>query len=137
MIKILFISLLTIAFTVCSVKSHAADVDFSWQIPTERVDGTALDISEISHYNLYYTESGQPTEVINVPNTASTHTQTIDQAGVYTAQISTVEATTLRESELSDPITFVVSEQQAAGVGKMTINFSWSCPEPCNLEISQ
>lgn len=137
MIKILLGAVFSAFLLTCSIKVVAADVDFSWVIPTERVDGTALDISEISHYNLYYTKAGSPTQVIQVGPTLTQYTQLVEEAGTYTAQISTVEVVGARESELSDPTSFTITEKQAASIGKMTINFSWSCPEPCNLEVTQ
>ena len=54
--KVLLISL-TVFFFCCELLAY--DVGLSWDIPTEREDGTALPLSEIKEYNLYFGSNPQ------------------------------------------------------------------------------
>ena len=67
-----------------------ADIQYSWDIPTERVDGTPLDVSEISHYVIEYTSGGGAP--VTVQTTAGTDmSYIVTGISTATAKIATVD----------------------------------------------
>ncbi len=50
----------------------AQSVDFTWTMPTERVDGTALDISELVETRIYCDQDPVPKKVTPSPATSAT-----------------------------------------------------------------
>lgn len=54
---------LLIALTLLAISTVVSATTLSWEPPTTRVDGKALDISELSHYNLYCGDLGIVAEI--------------------------------------------------------------------------
>ena len=71
-------------------KAHASDgIQFEWDIPTERVDGSTLLVNEISGYTLY--EDGY--EIAFIPNgTTTSYTYQYDGYGRPCFSISTTDS---------------------------------------------
>ena len=93
MIKFIFLMMLSFAVS-------ATDIQLTWDLPTEREDGS--EIASIDRFNLYQTFNNGGSVIIEV-DPASTSYQILDvETGNYAFQISTVEAG--QEGALSDPI---------------------------------
>lgn len=85
-----------------SGSAFAGDALLSWDPPTQYEDGTALPLSEISYYKIYYgNSSGGPyASSITVPGTATTATISNLAKGMWYFVATTV-ATNGMESALS------------------------------------
>lgn len=83
----------------------------SWEIPTQRTNGSPLPLSEIAGYELYYYQEGSPADsgtVISVPAIKNglyitNYEIELTEPGSYAFAISTVDNNNLL-SDLSDPI---------------------------------
>lgn len=81
----------------------------TWTIPTTRADGTALAVSELAGYEVYYTnDSGSVSVTLSVSG-ASTVSTTVASltTGNYYFSISAVDSTGLK-SALSSVVTYTV-----------------------------
>ena len=99
---------LLLALLVFSTVSLAADIQLTWDIPTEREDGST--IQEIERYNLYYTVNNVLQDVIEIDASANTYTIQDIEIGTHILQISTVESGL--EGELSAPVTLSTSNSK-------------------------
>lgn len=76
------------------MSSMAFATTLSWEAPTTRVDGVALDISELSHYNLYCGDLGVVTKI---PATTPTGEYEVPKMelfpdyGMYTCNMTAVD----------------------------------------------
>ena len=84
------ISLLGLALLVFSTVSLAADIQLTWDIPTEREDGST--IQEIERYNLYYTVNNVLQDTIEIDALSNSYTIQNIEIGTHILQISTVES---------------------------------------------
>lgn len=92
-----FIALiLWLGFILIVSNSVAATVNVSWDAPTERVDGTPLEASEIGEYRVYYRSNG----IERMASTTSTSMDITELYGLYVFQVTTVDTNGL-ESERS------------------------------------
>ena len=103
---------LLLALLVFSTVSLAADIQLTWDIPTEREDGST--IQEIEKFNLYYTFNNALQDVIEIDALSNSYTIQDIETGTHTLQISTVEAGL--EGELSDPLTLSTSNSKAVKI---------------------
>jgi len=96
------------AFVLCFFVSgaYATDILLTWDLPTEREDGTAIE--QIDRFNLYTTIDNVLQDVNEIPGNATSFQLSEVKAGNYTFQISTVEDGL--EGALSDPITVNVDQ---------------------------
>ncbi|MES0328606.1 MAG: fibronectin type III domain-containing protein [Gammaproteobacteria bacterium] len=90
-----FIFLMMLSFAV-----SATDIQLTWDLPTEREDGSA--IVAIDRFNIYQTINNGGSTVLEVAPTGTSYQISDVETGNYTFQISTVEAG--QEGALSDPI---------------------------------
>lgn len=67
-----------------------ADIQYSWDIPTQRVDGTPLDVAEISHYVIEYIGAGGGPATIQTATGADT-SYIVTGISTATAKIATVD----------------------------------------------
>lgn len=93
---------------VCQVSSVAVasySAQFSWTIPSIRTNGTALTLSELSGYEIYYTDdSGSVAETVSVSGgSKSAHTLSNIAAGRYHFAISAID-TNGQKSALSSMV---------------------------------
>lgn len=72
-----------------ALDSMAADIQLGWDHPTERENNSALPLSEIDGYRIYYSVDSGSEQTISLPVTTS-HTLSDVVGGNYTFQISTV-----------------------------------------------
>lgn len=81
--------------------SVIADVQYSWDLPTQREDGSALDVSEISHFVIRYSTGGGPETDVS---TQGATTGYLLVGGDYStvAKVATVDASG-RMGAFSDP----------------------------------
>lgn len=88
---------------------------FRWSAPTEREDGTPLDVAEIGGYRLYIDGSA----VVDMPGSLNPDGQYEFQRdfshGQYVAEITCID-TEGRESDKSNSVPFVVISRPAAPV---------------------
>lgn len=84
--------------TEVQVEPIKASVDLSWDIPTEREDGTALELYEINGYTIRYgTRSGALSEVVQVSGASVTTTRVENlPAGTHYFAIATVDSDGVR-----------------------------------------
>ncbi|MFV1983520.1 MAG: hypothetical protein ACC657_08265 [Thiohalomonadales bacterium] len=109
--------LISLSITSCGGGSNNANteavagtksISFSWDIPTTRIDKTALALSEVNGFRVYLsttsTSTDTNTKIITIPYDA-TASYTIKNlaSGTYYIRISTYDFFG-DESELSDPI---------------------------------
>jgi hypothetical protein len=85
--------------------SSTADINLSWVAPSEREDNTAISLSEISGYKIYYgTSPGSYSNSVNISDsTASSYKFTNFTKGTYYFVITTRD-TEGRESRFSSSI---------------------------------
>lgn len=93
-----------------AVDARAADIQLGWDHATEREDNSALSLSEIDGYRIYYSVDSGSEQVIALPVTTS-HTLSDVAGGSYTFQISTVSEGV--EGYRSDPIIVPVAKAGA------------------------
>ena len=103
---------LLLALLVFSTVSLAADIQLTWDIPTEREDGST--IQEIERYNLYYTVNNVLQDVIEIDASANTYTIQDIEIGTHILQISTVESGL--EGDLSNPVALSTSNSKAVKI---------------------
>lgn len=99
---------LLLALLVLSSITLAADIQLTWDTPTEREDGST--IQEIERYNLYYTLNNVLQDTIQIDALSNTYTIQDIEVGTHIIQISTV-ADSL-ESKLSDSKTIILSDSK-------------------------
>ena len=99
----------TIVITIIGVDDILANVSLSWIAPAEREDNTALLLSEIASYKIYYSSTqGQYTNSVPVnDSTATGHTFTNFSSGTYYFVITTID-TDGRESKYSPEVVKVI-----------------------------
>ena len=93
MIKFIFLMMLSFAVS-------ATDIQLTWDLPTEREDGSAIEA--IDRFNIYQTINNGGSTILEVASTGTSYQISDVETGNYTFQISTVEAG--QEGALSDPI---------------------------------
>ena len=99
----------TVVITITGTDDTLANVSLSWVAPAEREDNTAILLSEIASYKIYYSSTqGQYTNniVIN-DSTATGHTFTNFSSGTYYFVITTID-TDGRESKYSPEVVKVI-----------------------------
>lgn len=86
-----------------------ADVSLSWVAPAEREDNSAISLSEIAGYKIYYsTTQGSYNNSVDINDgTAQGYTFTNFQAGTYYFVITTRDSDR-RESQYSSEVTIVI-----------------------------
>lgn len=95
--------------TEVQVEPSTASVDLTWDIPTEREDGTALELYEIDGYTIRYgSNSGELNQVVHV-NGASVTTTRVENlpSGTHYFAIATVDSDGVRGA-FSGEITQVI-----------------------------
>lgn len=82
----------------------SADIEYTWTIPTQHTDNTAMQVSEISHYVIEYTVPGPAATPTTVKTALGTDTRLI-VLGVTsaTAKIATVTKDG-QQGPWSDPV---------------------------------
>jgi hypothetical protein len=95
----------SVIVTVNEPTSSGRDINLSWVAPSEREDNSALSMSEISGYKIYYgTTQGEYSNSIDVSDgTAEGYTITDLPSGVYYIVVTTID-TDGRESGFSGAI---------------------------------
>ena len=109
--------LIALALLIVSVCASATDILLSWEIPTEREDGS--QIQQIDRFNLYTTINNVLQSVVEVPGNATSFQLSEVETANYTFQISTVELG--QEGALSDPISVNIPDKIVAKAGKMIL----------------
>ena len=94
-----------VVITIIGIDDILANVSLSWVAPAEREDNTALSLSEIASYKIYYSSTqGQYTNSVAVnDSTATGHTFTNFFSGTYYFVITTID-TDGRESKYSPEV---------------------------------
>jgi hypothetical protein len=120
--QILFLMLLT------SI-ANATDILLTWETPTERKDGSAIET--IDRFNLYTTIDNVLQSAIEVSATATSFQLPEVEAGTYTFQISTVERhighldadgnVLTIEGALSDPVSVNIADEIIAKPAKFIL----------------
>lgn len=82
------IKLLGLVLLVFSSITLATDIQLTWETPTEREDGTA--IQEIEKYNLYHTVNDVLQSVIEVDPSDTSYTTLNAPTGIHSFVITTV-----------------------------------------------
>ncbi len=89
------------------------DITLSWNIPTQREDGSGLDLTEIGGYEIYYFLEGSTEgegETVNIPAVdnnnqyVTSHDVQLNQTGSYVFAISTYDTNNVY-SVISEPVT--------------------------------
>jgi len=106
--RILFLMLLTSVV-------NATDILLTWDIPTEREDGSKIE--QIDRFNLYQTVGNVLQGVVEIPAGATSFQLSEVKTGIHTFAISTVEFG--QEGALSDPISVNVNQKIISKVGKI------------------
>lgn len=101
MIRFLFLLLF-------SLNAFAADIQLTWEAPTQYEDGSAL--TQIDRYNIYYTVDNVLQSVVEVPATNNSYTLVDVAAGAYVFQISTVSNG--MEGDISTPALVTVDNKK-------------------------
>ena len=125
-----------------TLAAHAAPApsNLSWEAPTTRVDGTALDPADIAEYRVYYTINGEPQGVdpIVVSGTSASETVTLEltprvEPYVISFAITTVDTDGL-ESAQSETVskTFQVDSTAAPGA-PTSLEFNITCGDGCTI----
>jgi hypothetical protein len=87
-------------------------IKLNWTAPSTRADGSALPLSEISGYRVYYllegTDSSNDTTIAVNGGTTTTLNLTLTTAGSYTFAITTVDRNGL-ESKLSSAVSVPIN----------------------------
>jgi hypothetical protein len=108
--RILFFMLLT------SIAS-ATDILLTWDLPTEREDGSKIE--SIDRFNLYQTIGNVLQGVVEIPAGATSFQLSEVETGIHTFAISIVELG--QEGALSNPISVNVTDKVIAKAGKMIL----------------
>ena len=111
MIKFIFLMLLSVSISAQTIK-------LTWDTPTEREDGSAIET--IDRFNIYQTFNNSSTITIEVDSNLSSYEVLDAETGSYTFQISTVELG--QEGQKSDPITATIAPASIAPPQKITIS---------------
>ena len=109
--------LIALALLIVSVCASATDILLSWEIPTEREDGS--QIQQIDRFNLYTTINNVLQSVIEVPANDTSFQLPQVTPGTYTFQISTVELG--QEGALSSPASVNITDKIIAKAGKIIL----------------
>ena len=110
MIKYIFLMMLS-----CAVSAQT--IQLTWDLPTEREDGT--EIGAIDRFNLYQTFNNGGATILEIGSTLSSYQIPDVQAGNYTFQISTVAGI---EGQKSDPLTVTILDPTISPPQKITIS---------------
>ncbi len=99
----------TVVITIIGVDDILANVSLSWTAPAEREDNTALSLSEIASYKIYYgSAQGQYTNSVAInDSTATGHIFTNFSSGTYYFVITTID-TDGRESQYSTEVVKII-----------------------------
>ena len=125
-----------------SLVAIASSANLSWEAPTTRMDGTALQASEIKEYQIFHEVDGAPSEIDSevtvVDSGESVTILTLElpprvEPYVVNFAILTVDTAGLK-SPLSEPVskTFNVNSTAAPGVPTM-LEFTINCGEGCQI----
>ena len=125
--KFLFLLLLS-SFAVAAGNPDIPDVELTWDMPSSREDGSALQPGEISHYNLYYRDS-----VIEIPSTDNRYVVEDVGAGLHTFEISTVDSD-LQEGKKSQAVEELIPK---AAVTVLTVTIKVTCSPSCVYEVTE
>ncbi len=117
----LVIVLLLFVASVTSSQENSV-ILLTWDHPTEREDGSALDFIDIEHYTIYYTWNGVERDPIQVPKTAFSYELQTEGVGVYLFSISTTanigygpgNTPIFAEGRKSEELRVVLREESAA-----------------------
>ena len=91
------------------ISNTPADITLSWVAPAEREDNSALSLSAIAGYKVYYgTTQGQYSDSVAISDsTAVAYTLTGLPAGTYYFVVTTID-TEGRESQYSSVVTIII-----------------------------
>tara|TARA_R110000772_G_scaffold199263_1_gene309877 strand:- start:44 stop:382 length:339 start_codon:yes stop_codon:yes gene_type:complete len=104
----------------------AADIQLTWDTPTEREDGTAIET--IDRFNIYHTADGGGTNIIEVDPTLLSYKILDAQEGAHAFQISAVELG--QEGVKSDVVPVVV-------IGTIVITISKPGKMPLTVQVEE
>lgn len=111
-------------------------VEYSFEEPTAREDGTALPVNEIQGYKIYQYHQGQLDQVFEI--TGPPFLAEINKKGQYTAMISTVDSDGF-EGAKSDPVPFLVTDELISlplPPSNSALNINQKCSIDCNYQIT-
>ena len=101
----------TVVITINGVDENntPADITLSWVAPAEREDNSALSLSAIAGYKIYYgTTQGQYSDSVPINDgTATGYTFTGLPAGTYYFVVTTID-TDRRESQYSSEVVIII-----------------------------
>lgn len=121
--KILLIMIILMTFwAFVNQDANAGNVSITWEKPTQREDGSALNPEEIGGYRVYYSSVGL--ERVHEVEGDLTETVINELFGLYDFQITTVDSNGL-ESKRSDKVSLLLSYQIMP-----VINLKVSCQAP-------
>lgn len=125
--------LTVLTLMLISTFTTAANLTLTWTTPQSRVDGTP--IQNIDLYRIYPSVNNITQPVIEVSGDLNQYVIPDVDVGMYTFQISAVEAGL--EGLRSDPVSKTISEIEASMPSKMTITVSLTCEDDinCNVEM--
>lgn len=117
-----------------NLEDDTPEIEFTFDAPTEREDGSELRPEEIAGYRLYLTH-GNETVVHEVDS--SPWYVTVNEPGIYTAQISTVDSDGI-EGQKSPPIsTAVTLKRSEPAAPSLPAGPGWHCSINCKFELIQ
>lgn len=91
--------LLLTLIVLCAPTLALADIALTWTRPTQRVDGTALPVTEIASYKLNVTLNGNPLPTVSIAGDLQAHTFVDTVKGRYCFTLQTIDTDGLQ----SDP----------------------------------
>lgn len=87
-------------------------IHITWVAPTTRADGSALPISALTGYRLFYTRDGSSSSedtVVSINGGTTTSTQlSLPSAGTYAFSITAIDSNNV-ESALSTPVSITIN----------------------------
>ena len=111
----------------------ADSIELTWDIPTQRVDGSALAAEEIDGYAIDYTHNnGEQQTIIVDGGLTLSHIIPDVLPGSYVFQIATISNEQVGPS--SNPITLTLAEIRKAEAGPPVVRVNLSC-DNCTLEV--
>lgn len=113
--------------------SIADDIQLSWGIPDQRIDGSPLEAHEIDGYSIKYSYNNTTRPEIRINGALTLETVINDvQAGVYVFQIATVSGG--QTGPYSETFTLPLSAIQKTSPQAPVFRVHLSC-DNCNLEV--
>lgn len=135
-------ALMGLIFLAQNAFAASATSELSWSAPTERVDGTPMDLDEIAEYRVFYSVDGEPTtdsEFITIERDATSETVTLEltpRAEDYTVSFAIVVVDT--NGLVSQPSEMVskVFNVESTSVPRPATNlqFTITCEDGCTIE---